>query len=188
LKAKRFRDEVFDKLFFHEFLSRTDEVWLAIWFEQQLMKKQKKNEELKRIKNAEDAKKVWESARKKEKTTKTKSAICVTKKTLLSEINIMMLIDSWSIWSMSLIYVSMKKQASKQKNLSVSQTILDRAKQSVSYLRIIIRWCQVITWQYVIQCLLYEKIYTHRVIEKDEFSSWIDVDHRDAQNEASHSC
>jgi hypothetical protein len=26
LKAKRFRDEVFDKLFFHEFLSRTDEV------------------------------------------------------------------------------------------------------------------------------------------------------------------
>jgi hypothetical protein len=42
--------------------------------------------------------------------------------------------------------------------------------------------------RYVIQCLLYEKIYIHRVIERNEFSSWIDVDHRDAQNKASHNC
>jgi hypothetical protein len=67
---------MFDKLFSHEFLSRINEVWLTIWFEQQLMKKQKKNEELKRIKNAEDAKKAWKSTKKKEKTKKTKSAIC----------------------------------------------------------------------------------------------------------------
>jgi hypothetical protein len=76
LKAKRFRNEMFDKLFFHEFLSRINEVWLAIWFKQQLMKKQKKNKELKCIKNTEDAKKVWKSTKKKEKTKKTKSAIC----------------------------------------------------------------------------------------------------------------
>jgi hypothetical protein len=58
----------------------------------------------------------------------------------------MMLWDSWSMIYVSLIYVSMKKQASKQKNLSVSETILDRIKQSTSYLRIIIKWCQIITW------------------------------------------
>ncbi len=34
LKAKRFRDEMFDKLFFHDFSSRINEAWLAIWFEQ----------------------------------------------------------------------------------------------------------------------------------------------------------
>jgi hypothetical protein len=76
LKIKRFRDEVFDKLFFHDFLSRTNEAWLAIWFEQQLMKKQKKNEKMKRIRNAEDAEKVWKAAKEKEKAKKTKSAIC----------------------------------------------------------------------------------------------------------------
>jgi hypothetical protein len=67
---------MFDKLFFHDVISRTNEAWLAIWFEQQLMKMQKKNEKLKRIRDAEDAKKVWVSARRKEKTKKLKSAIC----------------------------------------------------------------------------------------------------------------
>jgi Lhr-like helicase len=75
LKIKRFRDEMFDKLFFHDFLSRINEAWLAIWFEQQLMKKQKKNEKMKRIKNAENVEKVWKTAKKK-KAKKTKSAIC----------------------------------------------------------------------------------------------------------------
>ncbi len=106
LKAKRFRDEVFDRLFSHEFLSRTNEVWLAIWFEQQLMKKQKKNEELKRIKNAEDAKKIWESASKKEKTKKTKSAICYSMliiwKNIYSSCNrkkwILFVNRCWSSW------------------------------------------------------------------------------------------
>ncbi len=47
--------------------------------------------------------------------------------------------------------------------------------------------------RYVIQCLffyytLYAKIYTHRVIERDEFSSRINVNHDDAQNEACHDC
>ncbi len=118
LKVKWFRDEVFDKLFFHDFLSRTNEAWLAIWFEQQLMKKQKKNEKMKRIRNVEDAKKIWKTAREKEKTKKTKFAIC---------------------YSM-IIFV------------------------------------------------LYARIHTHRVIERDEFSSSIDVDHDDAQNEACHRC
>ncbi len=106
LKAKRFWDEMFDKLFFHEFLSRTNEVWLAIWFEQQLMKKQKKNEELKRIKNAEDAKKVWKSTRKKEKTKKTKFAICylmfIIWKNIYSSCNrkrwILFVNRCWSSW------------------------------------------------------------------------------------------
>ncbi len=76
LKVKRFRDEMFDRLFFHDFLSRINETWLAIWFEQQLMKKQKKNEKMKRIKNAEDAEKIWKATKEKEKAKKTKSAIC----------------------------------------------------------------------------------------------------------------
>jgi hypothetical protein len=56
----------------------------------------------------------------------------------------------------SLIYVFMKKQASKQRNLSVSETIFDRAKQSASYLRIIIKWWQVITWQIISKAILYD--------------------------------
>jgi hypothetical protein len=64
LKVKRFRNEMFDKLFFfHDFLSRVNEAWLTIWFKQQFMKKQKKNEKMKRIKNAENAKKVWRTTR-----------------------------------------------------------------------------------------------------------------------------
>ncbi len=82
------------------------------------MKKQKKNEKMKSIKNAEDSKKKWKTARRKEKAKKTKFAIC---------------------YSM-IIFV------------------------------------------------LYAKIHTHRVIERKKFSSRIDVDHDDAQNEACHRC
>ncbi len=73
---------------------------------------------MKRIKNAEDAKKTWKTAKEKEKTKKTKSAI--------------------------------------------------------NYLMIIF--------------VLYAKIHTYREIEKDEFSSRIDVDHDDAQNEVCYRC
>jgi hypothetical protein len=82
------------------------------------MKKQKKNEKMKRIRDAEDAKKVWGAAREKEKAKKTESAIDYS----------------------------------------------------------------------MIMFALYAKIHTHRVIERDEFSSRIDVDHDDAQNEACHRC
>ncbi len=40
----------------------------------------------------------------------------------------------------------------------------------------------------MIMFALYAKIHTHRVIERNEFSSRIDVDHDDAQNEACHRC
>jgi hypothetical protein len=36
--------------------------------------------------------------------------------------------------------------------------------------------------------VLYAKIHTYREIEKDEFSSRIDVDHDDAQNEVCYRC
>jgi hypothetical protein len=39
------------------------------------MKKQKKDEKMKRIRNAEDAKKIWKTTKEKEKAKKTKSAI-----------------------------------------------------------------------------------------------------------------
>jgi hypothetical protein len=51
----------------------------------------------------------------------------VTKKALLSEINIVVLIDSWSMCLSSMCLWS--KQASKQRNLSVGEAIPDRAKQ-----------------------------------------------------------
>ncbi len=73
---------------------------------------------MKRIRNAEDTKEVWEAAKEKVKAKKTESAIC---------------------YSM-IIFV------------------------------------------------LYARIHTHRVIERDEFFSRIDVDHDDAQNEACHCC
>ncbi len=45
--------------------------------------------------------------------------------------------------------------------------------------------------RYVIQCFFsyytsYARIYTHRVIERDEFSSRINVDHSHAQNKVCH--
>jgi hypothetical protein len=40
----------------------------------------------------------------------------------------------------------------------------------------------------MIMFALYAKIHIHRVIERNEFSSRIDVDHDDAQNEACHRC
>jgi hypothetical protein len=47
--------------------------------------------------------------------------------------------------------------------------------------------------QYVIQCLFfyytsYARIYIHCVIEKNEFSSRINVDHDDAQNKTCYRC
>ncbi len=58
---------------------------------------------------------------------------------------IVVLIDSWSMIYVSLIYVSMKKQASKEIYLWVGRSPIGLSN-SVPFLRTTIRWCHATTW------------------------------------------
>jgi hypothetical protein len=64
----------------------------------------------------------------------------------------------------------MRKKSKKQREKKKAK----KKKSAINYLMIIF--------------ILYVKIHTHRVIERNEFFSRIDVDHDDAQNETCHHC